>query len=630
MRPRQQRSFSTREFTNLRLSNQCIERSFRLMKSFAPYPPRRMETKDLIALRTNCGIPKEVELILSVAGESLELDKSEFCCSYKIYFKECGLCFSIFEILTHLMCELGVALPQLCPNLIREVIGLQTLAMNYRLPLEVPSLARVCMIRKSFGCKENFNIVIEEEYRVLSDRPSKDQKWKNVFFSVNEFFFRSLTTLVNTDWSSSIAALPKTANTIEVDIFLDFLRLEDMSWPSSTQCRISESATRFRTYGLYDPNCQGYPSRKLRKMLLTYRKQRKTQMLLETATPPGVEPFHCGDFEVTRKSCVANPGKVLGAVPPSAANLVSALPAEVPSCRAAKSSHVRTVTSTALQSLGDRNTDQCSQLAKDGKKKALDIGSRSQMKILLPQLTYLGTSKTGMLTPSGERSHPEDRLLATFNKTVSAYQARLQAASTLTELIKANTIITSLKSKLESSHDVATKNAEALRLSDERLTRAKLLEHKLKDADVTPKAQLVEVEKKSKVLAETHELDLKVITREARKDLAIKFKATLDLVKLHLAGRDARHEPLIKVSETKVNIELLEIIIKGEFKDFQAELDVDKYVNDLVEAEVRVPKLNLSQMELLISNNSLEIATTSELVESTQPFDDSTLMQVHS
>lgn len=57
--------------------------------------------------------------------------------------------------------------------------------------------------------------------------------------------------------------------------------------------------------------------------------------------------------------------------------------------------------------------------------------------------------------------------------------------------------------------------------------------------DESVKAQLVAVKKNSKVLAETRELYLKVVAHEARNDLAIKFKATLDLVKSHLAGRDS-------------------------------------------------------------------------------------------
>ncbi|VVA93918.1 unnamed protein product [Arabis nemorensis] len=233
------------------------------------------------------------------------------------------------------------------------------------------------------------------------------------------------------------------------------------------------------------------------------------------------------------------------------------------------------------------------------------------------------------------RASPFDiQLLAAFNNTVSAYQTRLQAAPTSTELTEANATITTLKFELAELHDAETKNVEALRLGDERFIRAKSLERKLKEVEATrdehweklnfaretisllteneelAKAQLAKVERKYKVLADTRELDLKTTTREARKDLAIKFKTTLDLVKSHIAGKNAMLEPFVKISEMKANVELLEVIIKGEFTDFQAELDVvsldkqDKYAKDLAEAEVRVLKLDMSQMKLLTSDLS--------------------------
>ncbi|VVB04796.1 unnamed protein product [Arabis nemorensis] len=645
-------------------SRKQINGPFLLMESFGPFPSSRMETEDLLSLRAHCGIPAEIELVLPAASESPELVRPEFCCGYEVYFKECGLCFLIPEILTHLMNELGVALPQLCPNIIREVVVLQTLAEEHGLPLDIPTLARVCMIRQSSGHKGNFYFAVKGERRVLCDRPPKDEKWQKrfFFFSVNEFSYGELSSLVKTTCTSS----------------------EDSGY----------NRARLRAFGPYNPNCKGYPSRQSRKMSLSYRQQRKAKELaattkpavqpetledraqpeiledlaqpetLEVVQPAEQQPIHVGssrssektNSSVQRKSpeippLTEDPQLAVVTIPPRVASTVSGLPAaSSPLAWAPGSSRSRASSSSVPPRSGDGDTVRLSQLAKGSKRKALDSGSRSRggSKKLRNywdfgyNSNYLITEnpasaahlfrhfrKSGCSLPPLKDLILEDRinfeefaycnsqLLAAFNNTVSAYQTRVRAAPTSTDLTEAQATITTLQSELAGLRDEAAKNVVALHLSDEFFTHSRSLERKLKDAET------FQAEKKCKELADTREVDLKVAACEAQKDLAIKFKETLDLVKSHIAGKDATLGPLVKVSETMANIELLEVIIKGEITDFQAELDVvsldkqEKYAKDLAEAEVSVPKLDLSQIEILTSDLSPELATTSEL-----PFDE--------
>ncbi|VVB05158.1 unnamed protein product [Arabis nemorensis] len=241
------------------------------------------------------------------------------------------------------------------------------------------------------------------------------------------------------------------------------------------------------------------------------------------------------------------------------------------------------------------------------------------------------------------------QLIATYNRTIDSYECRLQSVSPPVDPSEANAGTTALNAELENLRAAATESVEAVKLSEERLTRVRALEFKLREAEISRddykgklsvasnvlieltndkeslKSELGEIEAKYKLLFDSRELDVTNGARDAKNKIASTCKDILSQVKLHLAGRDAVRGPLVMASETKANYELLEEIVKGEIMDFQAELEsvsLEKVEakEKLSKAEVRIPPLDLSLLERLVSGSTLGPETAVEFISSMLPF----------
>ncbi|VVB04245.1 unnamed protein product [Arabis nemorensis] len=163
-------------------------------------------------------------------------------------------------------------------------------------------------------------------------------------------------------------------------------------------------------------------------------------------------------------------------------------------------------------------------------------------------------------------------LIAASNRTIDSYERRLQSVPPPVDPSETNATTTALNAELENLCAAATESAEAVKLSEERLTRSELGEIKAK------------------------------------------YKLLFD------SRRDAIRRPLVMVSEMKANYELLEEIVKGETVDFQAELESVEAKEKLSEAEVRIPPLDLSLLERLVSGSTLGPETAVEFISSILPF----------
>ena len=89
-----------------------IEGRFGKYKSSLSTPSR------LLLLRGAHQIPHQISLISPEPTVCPETPPPGHTCSFEIFFSLCGLYFPLPDVMIDLMHEFGIALPQLCPNVI--------------------------------------------------------------------------------------------------------------------------------------------------------------------------------------------------------------------------------------------------------------------------------------------------------------------------------------------------------------------------------------------------------------------------------------------------------------------------------------------------------------------------------
>ncbi|KAL9294136.1 hypothetical protein AtEden1_Chr3g0202181 [Arabidopsis thaliana] len=143
--------------------------------------------------------------------------------------------FPLPDILIDLMYEFGIALPQLCPNVIRTVLCLLTLAEEDGFRLALSDLLQLYVVKKSI--------------RVFDDFPEKDEHWRKsyFFFPVNELTYGQKSGLFVSDWTTRAVkvAIPPVSRTF-ASHFSNFCR-QDLGWEALTSDRIRASGKRLRT-----------------------------------------------------------------------------------------------------------------------------------------------------------------------------------------------------------------------------------------------------------------------------------------------------------------------------------------------------------------------------------------------
>ncbi|XP_023636054.1 meiosis-specific protein ASY2-like [Capsella rubella] len=225
---------------------------------FGPHPPSMIMEDDLIGVHFLCG------------EQSPEDPMEGYCCAYEVMFSNCGLYLPLPELLVNAMYVLGVSLPQLCPNFIRTILCLQTLAEEHVYLLTFQDVLHLYTI-KGGRTKGTFYLSPLAGFRVLDDLPEKDDNWRSgyFYFPVDSFTFGELADLFIPKWSLKIANLERgSLSCTFADCFLSFCGGQT-AWDSFPSHRIQESGARNPTSSLVTSSPQP-----VRPRNMNYREER--------------------------------------------------------------------------------------------------------------------------------------------------------------------------------------------------------------------------------------------------------------------------------------------------------------------------------------------------------------------
>ncbi|AEE82355.1 hypothetical protein [Arabidopsis thaliana] len=215
---------------------------------FGTYTSSQSTSRRLSLLKGAHGIPGRINLISPEATDSPETPSPGHACAFEIFFSECGLYFPLPDILIDFMHEFGIALPQLCPNVIRTILSLLTLAEEDNFLLSLPDLLQLYAIKKG-RTQGTFFLSPRKGFRVFEDFPEKDEQWRKsfFFFRVNELTFGEKTGLFVSEWSAraaSVDLLP--ISKTFASHFSSFVR-QDLGWESLSSDRVRASGKRLRS-----------------------------------------------------------------------------------------------------------------------------------------------------------------------------------------------------------------------------------------------------------------------------------------------------------------------------------------------------------------------------------------------
>ncbi|KAG7600735.1 hypothetical protein ISN44_As06g048070 [Arabidopsis suecica] len=229
-----------------RKSKKISSESFILKGEFGKYFSSDLDDKKLALMKGGCGIPRQVKLVAPEPKESSESPPSDHTCAFEIFFSECGLSFPLLGLLVELMHELGIALPKLCPNVVRIVLCLQTLAEENGYRISLADIFQLYTMKKR-RTPGTFFLSPQSHFRVFGDFLEKDEKWRKsyFFFPVNEFSYGSNTGFFVQDWTCRPVKFPKkqVSHTF-AEQFTNICNRSDLAWELFTCERIRNSCSR--------------------------------------------------------------------------------------------------------------------------------------------------------------------------------------------------------------------------------------------------------------------------------------------------------------------------------------------------------------------------------------------------
>ncbi|VYS68377.1 unnamed protein product [Arabidopsis thaliana] len=221
---------------------------FSIDGQFGKYTTSLSTPSRLTLLKGAHQIPHQIKLTSPDPKTSPESPPPGHTCAFEIFFSECGLFFPLPDILIDLMHEFGIALPQLCPNVIRTVLCLLTLAQEDGFRLALSDLLQLYVVKKSRS-NNTFFLSPRKGFRVFDDFPEKDEHWRKsyFFFPVNELTYGQKSGLFVSDWTTRAVkvAIPPVSRTF-ASHFSNFCH-QDLGWEALTSDRIRASGKRLRT-----------------------------------------------------------------------------------------------------------------------------------------------------------------------------------------------------------------------------------------------------------------------------------------------------------------------------------------------------------------------------------------------
>ncbi|KAG7583596.1 hypothetical protein ISN44_As08g031110 [Arabidopsis suecica] len=270
-----------------RKSKKIRSESFILEGELGKYFSSDLDDKRLALMKGGCEIPRQVKLVAPVPKESPEFPPSDHTCAFEIFFSECGLSFPLPGLLVELMHELGVALPQLCPNVVRIVLCLQTLAEENGYRISLADVFQLYTMKKG-RTPGTFFLSPRSHFRVFGDFPEKDEKWRKsyFFFPVNEFSYGPNTGFFVRDWTRRHVKFPKkpVSHTF-AEQFINICNRNDLAWELFTCERIRSLCSRIYSRPdliISSPPCTS-PAIAENMSPLSYREEKRLQKEREKA-----------------------------------------------------------------------------------------------------------------------------------------------------------------------------------------------------------------------------------------------------------------------------------------------------------------------------------------------------------
>jgi len=180
-----------------------VREVFLIDGKFGKYQTSLSTSSRLSLLRRAHQIPRQIPLISPEPTVCPENPPPGHTCAFKIFFSLCGLYFPLPDVLIDLMHEFGIALPQLCPNVIRTVLCLITLAEEDGFALSLNDLLQLYAVKKG-RTKGTFFLSPRKGFRVFDDFPDKDEQWRKsyFFYPVNELTYGNKAGLFVSEWAA--------------------------------------------------------------------------------------------------------------------------------------------------------------------------------------------------------------------------------------------------------------------------------------------------------------------------------------------------------------------------------------------------------------------------------------------
>ncbi|KAG7547770.1 hypothetical protein ISN44_As12g029820 [Arabidopsis suecica] len=253
---------------------------------FGKYFSSNLDDRKLALLKGACQIPRQISLITPGPTDSPESPPAGHTCAFEIFFSECGLSFPLPGLLVELMHELGIALPQLCPNVVRTVLCLQTLAEENGYRITLSDVFHLYTVKKG-QTPGTFFLSLRSNFKVFGDFPEKDEQWRKsyFFFAVDEFSYGPNTDYFVREWTRRPVKLPKkTLSHTFAEQFVKICTRSDLSWELFTCERIRNSCTRiYSRSDLISSTPPSSPAVATNMSPLSYREEKKLQKEREKA-----------------------------------------------------------------------------------------------------------------------------------------------------------------------------------------------------------------------------------------------------------------------------------------------------------------------------------------------------------
>ncbi|KAG7534037.1 hypothetical protein ISN45_Aa08g016170 [Arabidopsis thaliana x Arabidopsis arenosa] len=601
-----------------RKSKKIRSETFVLEGDFGKYFSSDLDDKKLALMKGGCRIPRQINLVAPGPQESPESPPNDHTCAFEIFFSECGLSFPFPGLLVELMHELGIALPQLCPNVVRTVLSLQTLAEENGYRISLADVFQLYTMKKG-RTPGTFFLSPRSHFKVFGDFPDKDEKWRKsyFFFPVNEFSYGPNTGFFVRDWTRRPVKFPnKPLSHTFAEQFVKICNRSDLTWELFTCERIRNSCARiYSRSDLISSTPPSSPAVATNMSPLSYREEKKLQKEREKAREAREKEDKARneEYEVpplqrksrSRLNDEKNPsedaGPSLGSKPEDKGDSQRAPESELP---------------TQLLILPSRDSENRESVRQEipiptapPNSPADFMRNFTPVRMRIPPFSDLKEVNRANYFRFADKL---GELMLEYNTTFSCHESELFPVNELDGL---RTRVAELEDEIRQLNEMEEENARAVAKANE--IRERMLEAEARcnlleiaKTDLSEKLNsgknmyLEACDKITSLEAEVKRSEewCKIVAEKRDEELAAAKKDERTRLRELYSGLASKHETYYKaisdnemigtrLAETRANRELLEEILKGEIPDIEAELESVKKDEEKAEKKAREASL---------------------------------------